>query len=74
MTQLSFATLDHRNKKTQTKRERSLGEMDAVVPCSARVGKMEPYDPKAVKGRRSYPLEEAHCTAPLYRRVIPLAV
>ena len=32
MTQLSFATLEHRNKKKQTKRERFLSEMDAVVP------------------------------------------
>ena len=35
MTQLSFATLDHRNKKKQTKRERFLSEMDAVVPWAA---------------------------------------
>jgi len=30
MTQLSFATLDHRNKKKQTKRERFLGEMSTA--------------------------------------------
>jgi hypothetical protein len=35
MTQLSFATLEHRNKKKQTKRERFLSEMDAVVPWAA---------------------------------------
>mgnify|MGYP001828220078 CR=1 FL=1 len=28
MTQLSFATLEHRNKKKQTKRERFLSEID----------------------------------------------
>ena len=57
MTQLSFATLDHRNKKKQTKRERFLGEMDAVVPWATLVGLIEPHYPKAGKGRRPYPLE-----------------
>ena len=32
MTQLSFATLCQPNKKKQTKRERSLSELDTVVP------------------------------------------
>jgi IS5 family transposase len=57
MTQLSFATLDHRNKKKQTKRERFLGEMDAVVPWATLLGLIEPYYPKAGKGRRPYPLD-----------------
>ena len=57
MTQLSFATLDHRNKKKQTKRERFLGEMDAAVPWAALLGLIEPHYPKAGKGRRPYPLE-----------------
>ena len=57
MTQLSFATLDHRNKKKQTKRERFLGEMDAVVPWAKLVGLIEPHYPKAGKGRRPYPLD-----------------
>jgi IS5 family transposase len=57
MTQLSFATLDHRNKKKQTKRERFLGEMDAVVPWARLVGLIQPHYPKAGKGRRPYPLE-----------------
>ena len=57
MTQLSFATLDHRNKKKQTKRERFLGEMDAVVPWATLLDLIEPHYPKAGKGRRPYPLE-----------------
>ena len=57
MTQLSFATLDHRNKKKQTKRERFLSEMDAVVPWATLVGLIEPHYPKAGKGRRPYPLD-----------------
>ena len=56
MTQLSFATLDHRNKKKQTKRERFLAEMDAVVPWAALLGLIEPHYPKAGNGRRPYPL------------------
>jgi|GEM_PF-6958562 len=35
MRQLSFATLDHQNKKKRTKRERFLAEMDVVVPWGA---------------------------------------
>ena len=57
MTQLSFATLDHRHKKKQTKRERFLGEMDAVVPWATLLGLIEPHYPKAGNGRRPYPLE-----------------
>jgi len=57
MTQLSFATLDHRHKKKQTKRERFLGEMDAVVPWATLLGLIEPHYPKAGHGRRPYPLE-----------------
>ena len=57
MTQLSFATLDHRHKKKQTKRERFLGEMGAVVPWATLLGLIEPHYPKAGNGRRPYPLE-----------------
>ena len=38
MIQLSFATLDHRKKKKQTKRRRFLAEMYAVVPWAALAG------------------------------------
>jgi IS5 family transposase len=56
MSQLSFATLDHRNKKKQTKRERFLGEMDAVVPWDRLLALIEPHYPKAGNGRRPYPM------------------
>jgi IS5 family transposase len=56
MDQLSFATLDHRNKKKQTKRERFLAEMEAVVPWSRLLDLIEPHYPKAGNGRRPYPL------------------
>ena len=57
MTQLSFGKLNHRNKKKQTKRERFLSEMDAVVPWATLVGLIEPHYAKAGKGRRPYPLD-----------------
>ena len=56
MSQLSFATLDHRNKKKQTKRERFLAEMDAVVPWATLLDLIEPHYPKAGNGRRPYPM------------------
>ena len=56
MTQLSFATLDHRYKKKQTKREKFLAEMDEVVPWALLLGLIEPYYPKAGNGRRPHPL------------------
>jgi IS5 family transposase len=57
MAQLSFATLDHQNKKKRTKRERVLAEMDAVVPWALWIALIEPYYPKAGKRRGPYPLE-----------------
>jgi len=56
MSQLSFATLDHQNKKKQTKRERFLGDMDAVVPWARLLALIEPVYPKPGNGRRPYPL------------------
>ena len=56
MTQLSFATLDHRNKKKRAKREAFLAEMEAVVPWALLLALIEPYYPKAGNGRRPYPL------------------
>jgi len=52
MTQLSFATLDHRHKKKRTKREVFLAEMEAVVPWALLLALIEPYYPKAGNGRR----------------------
>jgi IS5 family transposase len=52
MTQLSFATLDHQNKKKRTKREVFLAEMEAVVPWALLLALIETYYPKAGNGRR----------------------
>jgi IS5 family transposase len=56
MTQLSFSTLDHQNKKKRTNREVFLAEMEAVVPWALLLALIEPYYPKAGNGRRPYPL------------------
>ena len=56
MSQLSFATLDYQAKKKRTKREKFLGEMDAVVPWAVLEALIAPYYPKAGNGRRPYPL------------------
>lgn len=57
MKQLSFASLAYENKKKLTKREKFLNEMEAVVPWSRTLKLIEPYYPKAGKGRKPKPLE-----------------
>ena len=57
MTQLSFATLDHQNKKKRTKREVFLDEMDDVVPWVRLSALIAPHYPKVGNGRRPYPIE-----------------
>lgn len=57
MKQLSFASLTYDYKKKQTKREKFLKEMNQVVPWSRLIGLIEPYYPKAGKGRKPMPLE-----------------
>ena len=57
MTQLSFATLDHQNKKKRTKREMFLDEMDQVAPWVQLTALIEPHYPKAGNGRRPYRLD-----------------
>lgn len=58
VTQLGFSDFELTTAKKQTKRERSLAEMEAVVPWQALTALIEPYYPKASKkgGRPPYPL------------------
>jgi transposase, IS5 family len=51
--QASFADLDYAGKKRQTRREVFLNEMEAVVPWSALLARLEPHYPKG--GRRGRP-------------------
>jgi IS5 family transposase len=56
MKQQSLASLTYASKKKQTKREKFLNEMDQVVPWSRLIALIEPYYPKAGKGRKPMPL------------------
>ena len=53
MKQTTFASLAFDGKKKQTRRERFLAEMEAVVPWAALLAVIEPHYPKA--GRRGRP-------------------
>jgi IS5 family transposase len=56
MKQLSFAASEFAKKPKQTRREKFLLEMDAVVPWSRLLLVIEPHYPKAGYGRRPYEL------------------
>ncbi|TYC53530.1 IS5/IS1182 family transposase, partial [Zoogloea oleivorans] len=47
MKQATFASLAFQQKKKQTRRERFLTEMEAVVPWAALLAAIEPHYPKA---------------------------
>ena len=49
MKQTSFASAEYASKKRQTRRERFLGEMNAVVPWSRLEALIEPHYPKSGK-------------------------
>ncbi|NMF98523.1 IS5/IS1182 family transposase, partial [Aromatoleum toluolicum] len=58
MKQTTFASQAFDGKKKLTRRERFLGEMDAVVPWSTLLAVIEPHYPKAGRrGRPPMPLE-----------------
>lgn len=52
MTQLTFSDAEYAGKRKQTRRECSWRKMDRVVPWDALLALVEPYDPKAARGRR----------------------
>jgi IS5 family transposase len=56
--QLGFSDYELTTAKKQTKREKFLSEMEAVVPWQALIDLIEPHYPKASKkgGRPPYPL------------------
>ena len=53
----SFAEAEYRAKKKQTRRDKFLGEMNAVVPWSRLVERLGPLYPKGERGRPPIPLE-----------------
>ena len=57
MKQLSFSDAEFQSKRKQTRREKFLKEMEAVIPWSRLERLIEPKYPKAGNGRRPYPLQ-----------------
>jgi IS5 family transposase len=55
--QHTFAGVAYTSKKKQTKRERFLQEMDAVIPWSDLLALIAPHYPKAGRGRQPLPME-----------------
>jgi hypothetical protein len=54
MKQTSFASLAFTEKKRQTRRERFLAEMEAVVPWSALLAVIEPHYPPWRPAHRAF--------------------
>jgi IS5 family transposase len=53
----TFASEAWSRKGKVTRRERFLGEMDAVIPWSRLMALIQPHDPKARRGRQPHDLE-----------------
>ena len=69
MEQSTFAELEHDSKKRRTRREVFLGKMDALIPWERLEARIEPFYPKAGRGRRPYPLSamlRVHCVQLFY--------
>ena len=67
--QLSFADSEYQHKRRQTRKEKFLEWMDALVPWKLMVSVIEPYYPKPGNGRRPYPLMtmlRTHCIQQWY--------
>jgi transposase, IS5 family len=56
--QISFSEMAWQNKGKVTKRERFLAEMDAAIPWERLLGVLEPYYPRAGRGRPPLGLEK----------------
>ncbi len=69
MEQLTFAELEHASKKRRTRREVFLEKMDGLIPWERLEARIEPFYPKAGRGRRPYPLAamlRVHCVQVFY--------
>ena len=67
--QRSFAELEHDLKKRTTRREKFLSKMDGLIPWAALERRIEPFYPKAGRGRHPYPLGtmlRVHCVQLFY--------
>ena len=69
MDQATFAELEHDTKKRRTRRELFLGKMDGLIPWDRLERRIEPFYPKAGRGRRPYALGtmlRVHCVQLFY--------
>ena len=69
MEQATFAELEHDLKKRRTRRELFLEKMNKLVPWERLERRIEPFYPKAGRGRRPYPLSvmlRVHCVQLFY--------
>ncbi|TLM72680.1 IS5 family transposase, partial [Microbulbifer harenosus] len=69
MSQLTFAEAEFSNKKRQTRREKFLSKMDALIPWKKLENRIRPVYPKIGNGRRPYPLSvmlRIHCMQLFY--------
>ena len=69
MEQSTFSELEHDMKKRRTRREVFLEKMDGLIPWERLESRIEPFYPKAGRGRRPYPLRSmlrVHCVQLFY--------
>ena len=69
MEQATFAELEHDAKKRRTRRELFLEKMDGLIPWEQLESRIEPFYPKAGRGRRPYSLAtmlRVHCVQLFY--------
>ena len=74
MRQASFSELEHDGKKRKTRRERFLEKMDGLIPWERLEERIEPFYPRAGRGRRPYPLRtmlRVHCVQLFYNQSDP---
>ena len=56
MEQATFSELEHDLKKRRTRPELFLARMEELIPWERLEARIEPFYPKAGRGRRPYPL------------------
>ncbi len=69
MEQATFAEMEHDLKKRRTRREAFIEKMEALIPWERLEKRVEPFYPKAGRGRRPYPLGvmvRVHCVQLFY--------
>ena len=69
MDQATFSELEHDSKKWRTRREEFLARMDELIPWERLEQRVEPFYPKAGRGRQPYPLAtmlRVHCVQLFY--------